>query len=267
MALQKLRSPKIRRLSVVDQVSDSIKQSLLDQVWKEGDKLPSEGELAEYYGVNRLSVRMALQKLSTLGLIETRVGEGSFVAHFSVQPIFSELAPLYDNKEGRRDVEQLRNLLEGECTNIAIISSTEEDRQKLKDRLDECNRLEAIYNDDIENQQKLHDVVQADFAFHYEIICMSHNKLYMDIYMMVQQLISSHIRHLIYTRVHRRKAAGLSLGSMDAITEASHEAIYQSIINGDAEAARNAREQILGIVPAHGLDYFEDYVDPKDIHL
>ena len=108
MALQKLRSPKIRRLSVVDQVSDSIKQSLLDQVWKEGDKLPSEGELAEYYGVNRLSVRMALQKLSTLGLIETRVGEGSFVAHFSVQPIFSELAPLYDNKEGRRDEEQLR---------------------------------------------------------------------------------------------------------------------------------------------------------------
>ena len=88
MALQKLRNPKIRRLSVVDQVSDSIKQSLLDQVWKEGDKLPSEGELAEYYGVNRLSVRMALQKLSTLGLIETRVGEGSFVAHFSVQPIF-----------------------------------------------------------------------------------------------------------------------------------------------------------------------------------
>ena len=132
---------------------------------------------------------------------------------------------------------------------------------------DRYNRLEAIYNDDIENQQKLHDVVQADFAFHYEIICMSHNKLYMDIYMMVQQLISSHIRHLIYTRVHRRKAAGLSLGSMDAITEASHEAIYQSIINGDAEAARNAREQILGIVPAHGLDYFEDYVDPKDIHL
>ena len=202
----------------------------------------------------------------TLGLIETRVGEGSFVAHFSVQPIFSELAPLYDNKEGRRDVEQLRNLLEGECTNIAIISSTEEDRQKLKDRLDEYNRLEAIYNDDIENQQKLHDVVQADFAFHYEIICMSHNKLYMDIYMMVQQLISSHIRHLIYTRVHRRKAAWLSLGSVDTMTEASHEAIYQSIINGDAEAARNAREQILGIVPAHGLDYFEDYMDPKDIH-
>lgn len=264
MAEKKLRSPKIRRLSVVDQVSDSIKQSLLDQVWKEGDKLPSEGELAEYYGVNRLSVRMALQKLSTLGLIETRVGEGSFVAHFSVQPIFSELAPMYDTKEGRRDVEQLRNLLEGECTNIAIISSTEEDRQRLKDRLDEYNRLEAIYNDDIENQQKLHDVVQADFAFHYEIICMSHNKLYMDIYMMVQQLISSHIRHLIYTRVHRCKAAGVTpYTSSKTVT---HEMIYQSIIKGDVEEARNAREQMLGIVPAHGLDYFEDYVDPKEIH-
>ena len=129
---------------------------------------------------------MALQKLSTLGLIETRVGEAPFVAHFSVQPIFSELAPLYDNKEGRRAVEQLRNLLEaGSAPTLPSFPSTEEDRQKLKDRLDEYNRLESIYNDDIENQQKLHDVVQADFAFHYEIICMSHNRLYMDIYMMV----------------------------------------------------------------------------------
>lgn len=265
MAERKLRSPRIRRLSVVDQVSDSIKQSLLDQVWKEGDKLPSEGELAEYFGVNRLSVRMALQKLSTLGLIETRVGEGSFVAHFSVKPIFSELAPLYDNEEGRRDVEQLRNLLEGECTNIAIISATEEERQKLKERLDEYNRVSDIYYQDIENQQKLHDVVNADFAFHYEIICMSHNKLYMDIYMLVQQLISSHIRHLVYTRTLRRRAAGLKLGDIES-TEASHEAIYQSIINGNVEEARNAREQILGIIPAHGLDYFEDYVDPSKIH-
>lgn len=46
----------------------------------------------------------------------------------------------------------------------------------------------------------------------------------------------------------------------------THEMIYQSIIKGDAEEARNAREQMLGIVPAHGLDYFEDYVDPNEIH-
>ena len=209
---------------------------------------------------------MALQKLSTLASLRRAWAKAPLWLTFPFSPFSVNWHLCTTTRKAGRDVEQLRNLLEGECTSIAIISSTEEDRQKLKDRLNEFNRLEAIYNNDIENQQKLHDVVQADFAFHYEIICMSHNKLYMDIYMMVQQLISSHIRHLVYTRVHRRKAAGLSLGSVDTMTEASHEAIYQSIINGDAEAARNAREQILGIVPAHGLDYFEDYMDPKEIH-
>ena len=42
------------------------KQDIADGVWKTGDKIPSEGELAEIFGVNRLSVRMALQKLSAL---------------------------------------------------------------------------------------------------------------------------------------------------------------------------------------------------------
>ena len=60
---------KITRMSVVDQVCASIKQDIADGVWKAGDKIPSEGEFAEMFGVNRLSVRMALQKLSTLGII------------------------------------------------------------------------------------------------------------------------------------------------------------------------------------------------------
>lgn len=80
---------------MVDQVCEAVKQDILDYVWAEGDRLPPEGELAAYFGVNRLSVRMALQKLSALGLIETRVGEGSFVARFSLQPYFNEIAPLY----------------------------------------------------------------------------------------------------------------------------------------------------------------------------
>ena len=92
----------ISRISVVDQVSEAIKQKVLDEVWKPGDKIPSESELADYFSVNRLSVRMALQKLSTLGLIETRVGEGSFVTDFSLQPYFSEIAALYSDKEKLR---------------------------------------------------------------------------------------------------------------------------------------------------------------------
>ena len=77
---------KISKISVVDQVADEMKEKIVSGEWKPGDKLPSESDIAQMYGVNRLSVRMALQKLGTLGIIETRVGEGSFVQEFSFYP-------------------------------------------------------------------------------------------------------------------------------------------------------------------------------------
>ena len=75
---------------------------------------------------------MALQKLNTLGIIETRVGEGSFVRDFSLQPVLSELTVFYEGEDKYRDVQQLRSLLENECLDLAIRSATDEDKQHLK---------------------------------------------------------------------------------------------------------------------------------------
>ena len=58
---------KIKKVSVVDQVSEALKDNILNHTWEPGDKLPSEGDLADTFGVNRLSVRMALQKLNNAG--------------------------------------------------------------------------------------------------------------------------------------------------------------------------------------------------------
>ncbi|WP_320128081.1 GntR family transcriptional regulator [uncultured Sphaerochaeta sp.] len=248
------RRTKISRLSVVDQVCDAIKQDLVKHVWETGDKLPSESEFAQSFGVNRLSVRMALQKLSTLGLIETRVGEGSFVKDFSLKPILREIAVVYSEKERRKDVEQLRNLLEGECQSLAIIKATDEEKAHLRELLDEYYEKSAIFCQDIDNQEYLEQLVEADFAFHYGIIKLSRNRLYIDIYYMVQQLIRDHIMQLISTRTHRRRAAGLDT----AIAVDNHEQMYESIVNGDVEEAKKSREQILGIIPIHGMDYFDD---------
>ena len=254
MAGETLRQPKnkIQRKSVVDQVYEAIKSDILDHVWAVGDKIPSEGELADYFGVNRLSVRMALQKLNTLGLIETKVGEGSYVADFSLQPFMEEIAPIYQTMERRKDVEQLRNLLEGECMNIAIQFATEEQKEGLKQKLDAYTELETLYNQDVDNMDLLSEVVEADFAFHYEIICMSGNRLYMDVYKMMKSMITSHIRYLVYTRSHRDVGQKL-------MKEYSHGLIYDSIVNGDAEKAKKAREKMLNIIPPHPADYYEEY--------
>jgi GntR family transcriptional regulator len=43
-------------------------------------KLPTEGELSEQYEVSRNTVREAVRRLTTAGLLESRAGQGTFVA-------------------------------------------------------------------------------------------------------------------------------------------------------------------------------------------
>ena len=142
------RKMKIARVSIVDQVCASIKQDIADGIWKPGDKIPSEAEFADMFGVNRLSVRMALQKLNTLGIIDTRVGEGSFVCKFSLKPILSEISIFYEGEDKYRDVQQLRNLLEYECTRLAVHSATEEEKKELGEALKHYNECALALSKD-----------------------------------------------------------------------------------------------------------------------
>lgn len=248
------RKMKIRRISLVDQVCASIKQDIVDGIWKAGDKLPSESDFADTFGVNRLSVRMALQKLSTLGIIETRVGEGSFVRDFSLKPMLSEISVFYESKDCYDDVRQLRSLLEYECMRLAILSATDAEKEELHNALIHYNDLALKYNLDVDNEDALKRLVDADFNFHYKIIKMSHNRLYKDVYFMVQQLIRSNITQLVRTRAHLRAEAGLPpLGESD-----THNKIYSCIINSDTAVLRQITDELLGIKPVEGMDFFNE---------
>ena len=243
---------KITRVSIVDQVCAVIKQDVADGIWKPGDKLPSEAELAETFGVNRLSVRMALQKLSTLGIIETRVGEGSFVQSFSLRPFLSEITVFYDDDARYHEVQQLRNLLEGECLNLAV-QAPQAEKEELREVLELYNAESYRYHQNIDDPEALERVVDADFAFHYKVVKMSHNQLYKDVYYMVQQLIRRHITQLLSTRVRRRKEAGLP----PQIENDTHNDMYNAIVNGDQESLDRARKEMLGITPIKGMDVFD----------
>src|SRR3954467_4471621 len=63
--------------SIADQIRQAIVTGKLDQ----GERLPPERELAEQFGVSRVTVRDALRALEAMGLIEVKVGArgGAFV--------------------------------------------------------------------------------------------------------------------------------------------------------------------------------------------
>jgi GntR family transcriptional repressor for pyruvate dehydrogenase complex len=70
----------VARSSVVDAVSDRLRNEILAGRLVAGSRLPSERELSVALGVNRLTLRAALARLEAMGLVTTRHGSGTEVA-------------------------------------------------------------------------------------------------------------------------------------------------------------------------------------------
>jgi len=73
----KLKPIKPKRIS--DQVFDQLRELIFRGEFKSGEKILTERELAEAFGVSRTSVRDAINKLVVMGLLEQRQGQGTFV--------------------------------------------------------------------------------------------------------------------------------------------------------------------------------------------
>ena len=64
----------VKKVNIGDQVYNQMKDQIMSGVWVPGEKIPSENQLMEVFGVSRGTVRQAIQKLSAVGLLETRRG-------------------------------------------------------------------------------------------------------------------------------------------------------------------------------------------------
>ncbi len=67
-----------------DKIIDDIESGKL----KHGDKLPSERELAEQYGISRMTARHTLSILEREGVVERRVGAGTFISNYKIEMDF-----------------------------------------------------------------------------------------------------------------------------------------------------------------------------------
>jgi GntR family transcriptional regulator len=61
-------------------IAEQLRQQIEDGEYEAGKQLPTEQELQERYGASRNTIRDAIKQLTTLGLVETRPGQGTFVS-------------------------------------------------------------------------------------------------------------------------------------------------------------------------------------------
>src|SRR5437763_5915672 len=71
---------RVPRLALSDHIVEQIADLIARGALKPGDRIPSEKQLCEKFGVGRTSVREALRSLAVMGVLEAHMGDGTFVS-------------------------------------------------------------------------------------------------------------------------------------------------------------------------------------------
>ncbi|MCU5746317.1 GntR family transcriptional regulator [Staphylococcus sp. SQ8-PEA] len=85
------------------QVFEDIKEKIKNRIYNEGDKLPSERQLAEEYEVSRITIREALKHLEEHRFLRTEHGRGSYVLGNQYNQMLDKLYSFKDEIEKNGD--------------------------------------------------------------------------------------------------------------------------------------------------------------------
>ncbi len=214
---------KINKLKISDAVFEQLKQNILRQEQTPGSKLPSENQLAEMFGVSRTSVRAAIQRLVSMGLVETRNGDGTYVREPNVgsflDPLFSTI-----NYEARQVLEILEFRLA-----IEILSCRLAAQHANRQQIEELRIIvENMQNQVRENNSKQYSV--EDMKFHRCVSEMSGNSIIVKV---VQGLSEFYLGHF----VEMNDQIGLDFGV------GYHVGIYEAIRDEDPDTAERLMRQ------------------------
>lgn len=122
-------------------VYDELVRLITDGVFPEGSKIPSENELHVRFGVSRNTIRLVLNRLRTMGMIETRRGDGSYVKKMGANLLLaSEVPTLLYQKHDFIDILEFRKGVEIESVKIASKRRSDDDILQMKGALLQMKR-------------------------------------------------------------------------------------------------------------------------------
>lgn len=130
MAFQRIET-KRKSTRIAEQIADTIRRG----VYRVGDRLPSERIIAEQMGVSRPSVREALSALQLVGVLESRSGDGTYVARSPDELGYRALS-LLEESESPVEAIEARRVLEEAVVSFAVIRLTEDSLRAIRAALE-----------------------------------------------------------------------------------------------------------------------------------
>jgi DNA-binding FadR family transcriptional regulator len=221
----------MEKKKISDRIADQLQTIIAESGLKAGEKLPSERMLADRLDVSRPSVREAIRKLSSKGIIESKQGGGTYVVQSAHSVITDPLLDLMQEKsEFRFDILEVRHALDGLAAYFAALRATEQDRQIIREKYDAMIRLHSTRDNPVE-------AAAADAAFHLAVTEASHNLALLTI-----------TRSLFKVLQHSIKNNLDKLYTIPRISERltdQHQKLMVAVLDGDPAEARLAAHEHL----------------------
>lgn len=100
---------RVRRAS---SIAEHLKSMILEGTLKPGDRLPTEEQLCQHFGVSRTTLRESVQMLRVTGLLDVSPGRGSYVRAPTVDAILSSIVLVGSaDATNRAELKQLQSHL------------------------------------------------------------------------------------------------------------------------------------------------------------
>lgn len=226
--------PGLTSLTTSHQIARGLESRIVEGDLAGGEKLPSERDLAKELGVSRPLVREALRALAERGLIVIAPGRGAFARTAQANDAALPLTALLRRQRvSPREVMEARLMVERDAASLAAQRAAPQDIEALR-----------FAHASLHRSPNLIEQARWDVAFHRLIARASHNlvieTMFASITVPVMELM---LRSLSDPAVVDQ---GLSL----------HEQIVDAITRGDADGARTAIDEHLGLAGRlYGSDY------------
>jgi len=174
----------IRKTRVADEAVVQLTNLILGGAYPAGSKLPAERELAQQMGINRTSLREALRKLETMGLINIRPGDGVFVQDYNLYSGLEFVKFLLANGIGL-DKDLMLSMAETRRLFVQLLIEMAVDRAEDAD-------LEALLQ--VAERYPSHDPYerltgQWDFRFFQQLALATKNKIFVYVLNTVREVI------------------------------------------------------------------------------
>lgn len=214
----------VKKQKLYEEIVDRFLEQIKSRDLKPGDRLPPERQMAETMGVSRTVIREALRSLESMGYIEQRIGDGTFVRVPSISNLMGPFSGILVQDENiNRELIDVRVLLECEIARLACTSRTEEQLTALRLNL-ETSRIDAAHGG---------LGVAQDYEFHKMLAAACGNATLCAIFSMCADL-------LLRTQLITQNISGQSLATVE-----DHQAIYDAVAARDSELAGSLMQQHL----------------------